>query len=118
MKNRSRIILPNEMRIKQVSPQQTEVQIPIFPIPVKSNDSFLMYALCLHAVETEVYTDMPEILPYLQSMKAGLERAYQKLGIPMFEYRKFVKIKDHESLSESQEQGEEENVEMGTKEEG
>ena len=88
--NNRRIILPNEMRIKQTKPNQTEVssptpeagfrQIPIFPIPVKSNESFLMYALCLHAVETGVYTDMPEILPHLQAMKNGLEMAVQPIA--------------------------------------
>lgn len=49
-----------------------------------------MYALCFHAVETGIYADMPEILPQLQAMKSGLEMSYQRLGIPMFEYRKFV----------------------------
>ena len=39
-----------------------------------------MYALCLHAVETGVYTDMPEILPHLQAMKNGLEMAVQPIA--------------------------------------
>ena len=49
-----------------------------------------MYALCLRAVETGIYADMPEISQHLHVMKNGLEMAYLKLGIPLYEYRKFV----------------------------
>ena len=100
--NNHRIILPGEMKIKP-SPNQTmmeipqpplqrgyEVQVQIFPIPVRSNESFLMYALCLYAIETGKYADMPEIAPQLQAMKDGLEASYQKLALPPYEYRKFV----------------------------
>jgi len=72
------------------NPTQPMTQIPIFPIPVQSNESYLLYALCLHAIEAGIYTDMPNILPQLTAMKQGLEMAYTKLGVPMFEYRRFV----------------------------
>jgi len=73
-----------------------EVEVPIFPIPVRSNESFMMYALCLRAIETGVYANMPLILPQLQAMKDGLEKSYLRLGIPLFEYRKFVIIPTEE----------------------
>ena len=77
--NKRRIILPNEMRLKQTNPNQAEVQVPIFPVPVRSNESFLMYALCFHAVGTGIYADMPEILPRLQQM-AGPTTFFGEVG--------------------------------------
>lgn len=89
-----------------MNPQQpVEVQVPIFPIPVRSNESFMMYALCLHAIETGVYDEMPLILPHLKAMKDGLEMSYQKLKIPMFEYRKFVIIRRVEPVETSDQNG-------------
>jgi len=96
---------------------QPMTQIPIFPIPVQSNESYLLYALCFYALEAEIYADMPNILPQLTAMKQGLEMAYTKLGVPLFEYRRFVvaTVKDKES-EENISEGGEDNVEMGKKE--
>lgn len=82
-----------------------QMQVPIFPIPVQSNESYLLYSLCLNALETGIYVDLPAILPYLQEMKIGLEKSYVKLAIPMFEYMKFVvpKKKEEEKVVDQKE---------------
>jgi len=138
--NNRRIIIPNKMNSQLQNLKQPTTQIPIFPIPVQSNESYLLYALCIYVLETGVYDDMPNILPQLTAMKQGLEMAYTKLGIPLYEYRGFVvAVKDTEGLvaltpkeakediekclvgstknsewvSNQQKEGEEKNVEMG-----
>lgn len=69
-------------------------QIPIFPVPVRSSGSFLIYALCLQAIESGLYADRPAMLPHLQTIKSVMEQEYVRFGISMYEYRQFVIAKN------------------------